>query len=454
MRLRISNRGHRAALVRLTVVGAIVGAIGGCQWSDVIEVVDPDVINPSDLASPSAASGLRNGVVLRLAQATSGGENVVLLGGLLADEWRSGDTFEQRNTTDQRNLIPENTFLPPAFRAPMRVYTEAQTAIAVTRQFQPTPRANIGLMFALGGYAANLIGEHFCNGIPYSAVVNGDASYAAPEPFDNSFVRAIAFADSALREVSGPAADSARVTNLAAIVRGRALLNRGQFAAAAAAVAAVPTSFVYQAFHSANSTTNQNWGLNSNSRRYVLSDVEGGTGLPFRTANDPRIRTAVGTGTRRLAFDTETPFFETTNFAQFGPVTLMSGIEARLIEAEAANRAGNAAQTMSILNTLRTQAVGGVAGLAPLADPGTESGRVDLVMRERAFWMFGTGHRLGDLRRLVRQYNRPIESVYPTGAFHKGGGRYGTMAVLPIPFDERNNPEFLKAGGQCTNLQP
>jgi starch-binding outer membrane protein, SusD/RagB family len=450
MRLRFSSRGRQAVFLRAVSAAALVGATGACSWSDAIEVVDPDVINPTDLSSVSAAQTLRSGVVLRLAQATSGGENVFLMGGLLSDEWRSGDTFEQRNTTDQRTLIPENSFLAPAFRAPMRVYVETQTAIRVTRQFQPTPRANIGLMFALGGYAANLIGEHFCNGIPYSTIADGEVVDGVPEPFDNSFVRAIAFADSALREVSGPAADSARVVNIASVVKGRALLNRGQFAAAAQAVAGVPTSFVYQAFHSVNSTTNQNWALNSNSRRYVLSDLEGGNGLPFRSANDPRIRSAAGTGTRRLAFDTETLFFETTNFAQFGPVTLLSGIEARLIEAEAALRANNPAQMITTLNSLRTATVGGVTGLAPLIDPGTEAARVDLLMRERAFWMFGTGHRLGDLRRLVRQYNRPIESVYPTGQFHKGGGTYGTMAVLPISFDERNNANFTG----CTDLRP
>ena len=450
MTLRALSRRARAGLFRTLSVGAVLGAVGGCSWDETIKVVDPDVINPADLTSPSAALTLRNGVVLRLAQATSGGENVLLLGGLLADEWRSGDTFEQRNTTDQRNLIPENTFLAGALRAPMRVYVEAQTAIAVTRQFQPVPRANVGLMFALAGYSAVLIGEHFCNGIPYSTIENGQVVDGLPELADNSNIRAIAFADSALRETSGPVADSTRVLSLAALVKGRALLNRGQFAAAAAAVAAVPTGFVYQTFHSVNSTTNVNWNLNSNTRRYVLSDREGGNGLPFRTAADPRVRTVVGTGTRRLAFDTETPFFETTNFAQFGPVILISGIEARLIEAEAALRAANPAQMLATLNLLRTQPVGGVAGLAPLADPGNENARVDLVMRERAFWMFGTGHRLGDLRRLVRQYNRPVESVYPTGVFHKGGGIYGTMAVIPVSFDERNNPNFKG----CTDLRP
>ena len=44
--------------------------------------------------------------------------------------------------------------------------------------------------------------------------------------------------------------------------------------------------------------------------------------------------------------------------------------------------------------------------LAALADPGTPAAREDLMFRERAFWLFGTGHRLGDMRRMIRQYGR------------------------------------------------
>jgi hypothetical protein len=61
------------------------------------------------------------------------------------------------------------------------------------------------------------------------------------------------------------------------------------------------------------------------------------------------------------------------------------------------------------------------------------------MFSERAFWFFATGHRLGDLRRLVRQYGRAAESVFPTGAYFKGG-TYGPDVNLPIPFDELNNP--------------
>jgi hypothetical protein len=48
---------------------------------------------------------------------------------------------------------------------------------------------------------------------------------------------------------------------------------------------------------------------------------------------------------------------------------------------------------------------------------------------------------LGDLRRLIRQYGRDAESVFPTGAYFKGGV-YGTDVNFPIPFEEKNNPSF------------
>jgi hypothetical protein len=42
-------------------------------------------------------------------------------------------------------------------------------------------------------------------------------------------------------------------------------------------------------------------------------------------------------------------------------------------------------------------------------DPGTANARVDLMFRERAFSLFGTSHRVGDLRRLSRHSNVRID---------------------------------------------
>jgi starch-binding outer membrane protein, SusD/RagB family len=123
-----------------------------------------------------------------------------------------------------------------------------------------------------------------------------------------------------------------------------------------------------------------------------------------------------------------------------------------LIQAEAALPVhGGSGQTwLQILNALRTDGTqtggvfnpggGNVAGLAPLTDPGSDSARVSLLFRERAFWLFLTGHRQGDMRRLIRQYGRPTETVFPTGPYYLGG-TYKT-AVAFEPFGEAFNPNF------------
>ena len=55
--------------------------------------------------------------------------------------------------------------------------------------------------------------------------------------------------------------------------------------------------------------------------------------------------------------------------------------------------------------------------------------------------MYLTAHRVGDLRRLVRQYGRNSETVWPTGAYFKGGV-YGTDQNLIPMGTELTNPNW------------
>ena len=84
--------------------------------------------------------------------------------------------------------------------------------------------------------------------------------------------------------------------------------------------------------------------------------------------------------------------------------------------------------------------------MAALTDPGTTDGRVNLLFREKAFWQFGRGHRLGDLRRLIRDYGRAADGS-DTGATRSAstskGGIYGGDLNLPVTTDEQiGNPNF------------
>jgi hypothetical protein len=418
-------------------VGLIL-SLGACD--SVLEVTDPDII--VDAGSAGGAIALRNGVIHRFNQAMDGSgdapDGFFLMGGLLADEWRSGDTFEQRNTTDFRVVQTTNSFIADLFRRANRVRNEATAAIAALRQYSPTPLSNIGQMFAFMAFSENQIGEFFCNGIPFTELDGNVIVFGNPVSYDSAYKRAVNHADSALAWVAG--ADSARIRQFAAVIKGRALLNRNLPAAAATAVAGVATSFQYLSTHSVNSTDNVLWLQAINLRRLVMGDGEGTNGLNFRTAADPRIPSLlVGN-----SFDNTLQgiFAPTLWDERTDPVIIASGIEARLIEAEAALRTGDVTNFLAKLNVARATKT----GLAPLTDPGTTVAREDLLFRERAFWMFSTGHRLGDLRRLIRQYGRAENTVFPTGVWFKGGP-YGTDVNFPIPFSETNNPNFV----QCTD---
>ena len=465
------NRLRPRAVVLLGAVA--LAATAACSPDEILTVEDPDIVDPASLNTASAALALRTGVTQRVAQATTGtaptggttgnvqtggNESLALLGGLLADEYRSGDTFEQRNTTDQRTLIPQNSFLAHPLRAAQRVRQEARAAVALLREYAPQPSAYQTQMFASSAFAAVMVAESFCNGVPLLSTVEGsDPVGGEPLTNDSIYKIAVAEADSALASLptaTPVAADSARLItlygNFARVVKARALVDLGRYAEAALLVptATVPTNFVYQATHSVNSTDNQNWALNTSARRYSVADREGTNGLPWVSANDPRVGARAGTGARAVSFDNETAFFEQRAYNErTAPTTIASGVEARLIEAEAALAAGNTVLFLQKLNEARASRT----GLAPLTLPATTAAQVDLLFRERGFWMYGTGHRLGDLRRLVRQYRRGAETVFPTGAYHKGGGQYGPRVNLPVPFDENNNPAFAAAGGKCTN---
>jgi hypothetical protein len=170
--------------------------------------------------------------------------------------------------------------------------------------------------------------------------------------------------------------------------------------------------------------------------------------IPFYTLQDKRVPSSYKIGSKNdttLSQDGSIPSRTTTLWARSSSVSAVNGLDARLIEAEAKLQANDIPGMMSILNTLRDAPPQlseiQPPKLAPLATPATEEAATSLLFREMALWQFGRGHRLGDLRRLVRQYNRPQDQVFPVGE-HYRGGNYGTDVNLPVPQQEENNPEL------------
>src|SRR3989454_11238942 len=116
-------------------------------------------------------------------------------------------------------------------------------------------------------------------------------------------------------------------------------------------------------------------------------------GLNFRSAADPRV-VAPQNG---KGFDNASPLYVLQKYASAtSPVRVADGVEARLIAAEAQLQTGDGPGMVTSLNALRADATNnGGFTLGALADPNTLAGRTDLLVRERALWLFASGHRLG-----------------------------------------------------------
>ncbi len=410
--------------------------LAACDTSELLEVNDPDLVVPENITGEKGAELLWAGAIGEFAQAySSGGGGQIVYVGMFTDEFHLSGTFPTRNEVDRRNVDERNGTMTGQYRQLHRARVAAENAADALAEFAASGDSRVAELLSLAGFTYVMFGENYCSGVPYGSTPRtGEPVEGQPTTSVETFNLAVARFDAALAATAGSSAQQ----NLARVGKARALLNLGRYDDAAAAVSGVPTDFEYQVRSKGGGAFNQRnaiYELNSSQRRWSVSEGEGGNGIAFRSLNDPRVQ-----WTRRgsaVGFDEETPLFEQLKYDSWdSDVVLASGIEARLIEAEAMLRGGNAAGALGMLNTLRSR-----INLPPLADAGTPNARVDQLFDEKALWLYATAHRLGDLRRLVRQYSRDAASVFPTGPFFKGGS-YGSDVNFIIPFVERENPNF------------
>ena len=257
-------------------------------------------------------------------------------------------------------------------------------------------------------------------------------------------------------DASGAEIVTVAIRRVNQIAKARAQIDLGNHAAAATLVAGIPTSFQYLLTFSLTTTSPELYQLNGTQpTRFVVGDsfavVNGASvlirnALPFASANDPRVPVTGSTSNTRKAFDGSTPWAGQLLYGQTDPFPVLTGIDARLIEAEAKVNAGDYAGMFATLNALRTspQTVGNktIPAMPALATvPTTKDVALALFFREKAFWQFGRGFRMGDLRRLIRQYSYTQDQVFPVGTWFKGG-TYGTDVNLPMVDSELTNPNF------------
>jgi hypothetical protein len=449
----------RRPAARALAAAAFAAAAAGCDIEKTVASSAPDQVSPTALTDSSTLGTFLAGAQsdFQVAYAGSGGsEGQVNFVGLFTDEFIQTESFPTRFEVETRNITRENTSMGPIFLNLQRARASAERAASRYVQFNS---ANVGRFDALNlaGFSYILFGENYCNGVPFSTLGADLATieFGAPQTTQQTLESAVAKFDTVL----GAATSTAAQKNLARVGRARALVNLGRFADAGAVAAQVPADFQFVIQASDNSTTQNNgvWSFTTNQGRWGVADNEAGEGLPFVSQADARVPSRPRSTNSGNGFDGG-PMREQLKYpARATPTVLADGIEAQLIVAEAALRAGDAATFLTTLNGLRSNTAvlarrGITTALAPLDDPGTAVGRQDLLFRERAYWLFLTSHRLGDLRRLVRQYNRAPEAVFPSGAYNSNGrtGVYGSDVNFPIPIDEGQNQKVPGSSNTAT----
>jgi hypothetical protein len=444
----IRNRARWIAVVAASL------ALTACDVKqELLEPQNPGLIDPGQVDNADAADALRIGALGSLKSQMGGGETMWMFGGLLTDEWKSADTFLQRNETDQRVVQTNNGTFQGTYNGIQQTRGYIRDGIEQMTKYLPTRTTDIGELFFALGVVEMQMAETLCNGIPLGLSRGGVIDYTDPSyvPLTNAdvYTRAVAHFDSALTLIGAQTdAKSISVRQATLVAKARTLLDLNHPAEAAALVPTsdVPTSYQYLLTFAQTSGDNGIWSLNTNQGRYTVSDSFDITGvipnaLPFISAKDPRVPV---TDAKKKGFDGQTNLF-TFGVARGDPLALVSGIDARLIEAEAKYVAGDIPGMMTVLNALRTSAqkIGNlnVPAMPELAAPADSADALQLLFRERAFWTFGRGQRLGNLRRLIRQYKLTQEEVFPQGTFFKNG-TYGTDVNMPVTDGEKTNPNF------------
>jgi hypothetical protein len=434
-----------------TLAMAVMLVFGGTSCDNLLNVTDPDIVTPESLNSEAGIETLKAGSLGDLAVAMSGSSaghgataGLIVMSGLMSDEFDYSGTFPTRREGDTRLVQDTNGTLNRIFGNLHRARAAAEATIDLAVSFGGVSEIE-SEMASIAGFVYVVFAETHCAGIPFSkATAEGELILGSPLATDDMYGVAITWFDKAMASTTS----GTDLYNLASVGKGRALLGTGDISGAAAAVASVPTSFEYNIEHSDNSRRQENgiYTMTTTRRQYSIADVKGINGIDYRTrgANgDPRVQWNGGTD---FGQDDITLYYNQLKYTSpSAPVVLASGIEARLIEAEAAANAGQNPAVATIHDDLRA-----TIGLGPVDLTGMNSVQlVDYHFTERALWLYSTGHRQGDLRRLVKYYNRPIDQVFPWGDYFKGG-QYGSTVTFPVPQSEANNPNYVG----CLNENP
>ena len=401
-------------------------------------------------------------------------EGLAQMSGLLADELLDAETFNTRIEVDRRATKTINSTTLQTFQDMQRARATADLVAARFRQFDPN---NPQRRRSAGARRVHL-----------RAVRRGLLQRRPDEQGERRRHVQLRRAADRARSCSPRRSPSsirrspwrrrrertaATALNLARIGKGRALLDLNQPAQAAAAVATVPSTST-----TASSTARTRGGRTTPSSPSTISrpgspsaTTRARTAFPFVSLNDPRVpivrrRDVFGASMVRIrrqhaAFPhDEVPRPQVAHAARDGRRGAADRGRGRAERRRPQHVPGEAERGARQRADVSGRSGHDDAGPAEARSAhggrrsGVAAGRVDLLFRERAFNLFLTGHRVGDLRRLMYQYGRAPETVLPTGPYQDGirTSRARTTATTSTCRSRRRSRTTRSSRvGVCTN---
>jgi len=450
-----TNRQLLPRLARTAAFGALIASgVVGCDAHQPLKVKDPDVAPPGFATGAAALPLLRAGALADFAVAVSGAadqqnnghEGIANFGGIFTDEFDDEDTFPTRSAMNTRNATNTNSSIAGVFENLGAAHNDALRALGQYATYGPT-QIGRAEMYNIDAYIYIYIAEHFCSGVPFSTI-----DIATGKVTNGAFLTTVQMLDTAITELgegeavalsdtaSADAPEVPTQIGLSKVGIARALLDLGQITAAADTANAVSPGFIYQIYTSSNTPRQENgiWNYTAPTQiqAFSVADGKNNTGLPFRSANDPRVPYVLSD---QPANNGNPVFYNqlkyptaTTNF------TVADYTEAQLILAEGDIFNGNYAAGKTIMDNLRS-----TVGLPPLAAAVGDKNQILQVLSERAFWMYVTGHRLGDMRRVLRApYNAAPYSFVQDDVYGTGAGLSPTLE-FPTPQLTNPNPNYV-----------
>lgn len=369
--------------MRKLALASLVGGAGVIGCHGFLDVQNPGPIEDTALYTPDAVPALVVGMSADLSDILS---FIVRIDAIASDELGHGGSYASEGLWVRGIIRPED--VNDYWARMQRVRYEAESGVERFKNikgYNYDTDANAARANLLGGFANRLLGESVCQAVINNGAPQSDTAYF--QRGETEFTEAIRIAQKATN-----ASDI-----LTAAYGGRASVRawQGNWAGAVQDAALVPSSFVYNAIYSINSTRENNSLVQETYVRREFSLYNTSWAQVFKDPRVPWDTIKTSSGAIQVGQDGKTPFFRQAKYTSLGSsIPLVKGTEMLMLQAENALRSGDIATAFTFINQQR--AVYKMSALTPPADLPTAWKTLEF---ERGAVVWLEARRLWDLRR-------------------------------------------------------